>query len=40
MEATRSAYKIVVVKHEGKRSLGRPKLSWEDDIRMNLSLPR
>jgi hypothetical protein len=31
---TRSAYKILVCKLEGKRPLGRPRRSWEDKIRM------
>jgi len=29
-------YKIVVRKPEGKRPLGRPRCSWEGNIRMNL----
>jgi hypothetical protein len=32
-----NSYKILVRKHEGKRSLGRPRLRQEDDIRMNLT---
>jgi hypothetical protein len=32
----RSVYKILVAKSEGKRSLGRPKRRWEDNIRMDL----
>jgi hypothetical protein len=30
------AYKVLVGKPEGKRQLGRPKCSWEDNIRINL----
>jgi len=33
MEKTRNAHKTLVVKPEGKRSLGRPRRSWEDNIR-------
>jgi hypothetical protein len=32
----RNAYKILVGKPEGKRSLGRYKLRWEDNIKMDL----
>ena len=32
----RSAFKILSGKPEGKRSLGRPRRSWEDNIRMDL----
>jgi hypothetical protein len=32
----RNAYRILVRKPEGKRSLGRPKRRWEDNIRMDL----
>jgi hypothetical protein len=32
----RNAYRILVVKPEGKRPLGRPKRRWEDNIGMNL----
>jgi len=32
----RNEYKILVRKLEGKRPLGRPTHSWEDDIKMNL----
>jgi hypothetical protein len=31
-----SAYSILVGKPEGKRSLGRPRCRWEDNIRMYL----
>jgi hypothetical protein len=27
----RSVYRILVVKHEGKRPLGRPRRRWEDN---------
>jgi len=29
-------YRVVVGKPEGKRSLGRPRYRWEDDIKMDL----
>jgi hypothetical protein len=29
-------YKVLVGKPEGKRSLGRPRRRWEDEIRMDL----
>jgi hypothetical protein len=32
----RNAYKILVGKPEGKRSLERPRRRWEDNIRMEL----
>jgi hypothetical protein len=32
----RNAYKILVGKREGKRSLGRPSHRWEDNITVNL----
>jgi hypothetical protein len=32
----RVVYRGVVGKHEGKRALGRPRLSGEDNIRMDL----
>jgi hypothetical protein len=32
----RNAYRILVGKPEGKRPLGRPRLRWEDNIRMDL----
>jgi hypothetical protein len=32
----RKAYRILVVKPEGKRPLGRPRRRWEDNIRMDL----
>jgi hypothetical protein len=32
----RGVYRIFVRKPEGKRSLGRPRRRWEDNIRMDL----
>jgi hypothetical protein len=32
----RNAYRIFVVKPEGKRPLGRPRRRWVDDIKMDL----
>jgi hypothetical protein len=32
----RSVYRILVRKPEGKRSLGRPRHRWEDNIKMDL----
>jgi hypothetical protein len=31
-----NAYRILVVKPEGKRPIGRPRHRWEDNIKMNL----
>jgi hypothetical protein len=31
----REVYKVMVGKPEGKRQLGRPRLRWEDGIRMD-----
>ena len=36
MEKSRNAYRILVGKSEGKRTLGRPRGRWEDNIKMNL----
>jgi hypothetical protein len=36
MGEMRNAYKIFVVKPEGKRPLGRPRRRWEDNIRLDL----
>ena len=36
MGARRGAYRFLVGKHEGKRSLGRPRHRWEDNIKMDL----
>jgi hypothetical protein len=32
----RNTYRLLVGKPEGKRTLGRPRLSWMDNIRMDL----
>jgi len=32
----RGEYRILVGKPEGKRSLGRPRCRWEDNIKMDL----
>jgi hypothetical protein len=32
----RGVYRVLVGKPEGKRSLGRPRRRWEDNIRMDL----
>jgi hypothetical protein len=32
----RNAYRILVVKPEGKRPLGRPRRRWVDNIRLDL----
>jgi hypothetical protein len=32
----RNAYRILAGKPEGKRPLGRPRLRWEDNIKMDL----
>ena len=32
----RGLYKVLVGKPEGKRPLGRPRLGWEDHIKMDL----
>jgi hypothetical protein len=36
MGKKRTAYRILIVKPEGKRPLGRPKRRWEDNIKMDL----
>jgi hypothetical protein len=36
MGEARKVYKVLVVKREGKRPLGRPRHKWEDWIRMDL----
>jgi hypothetical protein len=36
MGMTRNAYRILVEKPEGKRSLGRPRRRWVDNIKMDL----
>jgi hypothetical protein len=32
----RGAYRVLVGRREGKRPLGRPRLRWEDNIKMDL----
>jgi hypothetical protein len=32
----RGAYRILVLRPEGKRSFGRPRCRWEDNIKMDL----
>ena len=32
----RGVYRVFVGKPDGKRPLGRPRRSWEDDIKMDL----
>jgi hypothetical protein len=36
MGERRDIYRVLVEKPEGKRLLGRPKLRWEDNIKMDL----
>ena len=36
MEQFRNAYRVSVGKPESKRSLGRPRRRWEDNIKMDL----
>jgi len=36
MEERRGVYRVLVGKLEGKRPLGRPRLRWEDNIKMDL----
>ena len=36
MELSRNIYRILVGKPEGKRSLGRPRRRWKDNIKMDL----
>jgi hypothetical protein len=36
MREDRGVYRVLVVKSEGKRPLGRPRLRWEDNIKMDL----
>jgi hypothetical protein len=35
MGARRGVYRVLVGKAEGKRSLGRPRRRWEDNIKMD-----
>jgi hypothetical protein len=36
MGEKRAAYRILVGRPEGRRPLGRPRLSWEDNIKIDL----
>ena len=36
MEEARGVHKVLVGKPEGKRPLGRPRRTWEDNIKMDL----
>jgi len=36
MGERRDVYRVLVGKREGKRPLGRPKRTWEDDIKLDL----
>ena len=36
MEEGRSAFNVLTGKPTGRRPLGKPRLSWEDNIRMDL----
>ena len=36
VEEGRGVHKVLVGKSEGKRSLGRPRRIWEDNIKMDL----
>jgi len=36
MGEEREVYRVLVEKQEGKRPLGRPRLRWVDNIRMDL----
>jgi hypothetical protein len=36
MEEGRGIYRVLVVKAEAKRPLGRPRRRWEDNIKMDL----
>ena len=35
MGERRGAYRVLVGKPEGRRPLGRPRLRWEDNIKMD-----
>jgi hypothetical protein len=35
-EDSRGVYRLLVGKHEGKRPLGRPRLKWKDNIKIDL----
>jgi hypothetical protein len=32
----RNSYRVLAGKSEGKRTLGRPRLRWKENIKMNL----
>jgi len=36
MEERKGVYRVLVGKPKGKRSLGRPRRRWEDNIKMDL----
>jgi len=36
MQERRGMYRVLVGKPEGKRPLGRPRLRWEDNIKMDI----
>jgi len=36
MGESRSVYRVLVMKPEGKRPLGRPRRKWDDNIKMDL----
>jgi hypothetical protein len=36
MVERRGAYRVLVAKPEGRRPLGRPRLRWESNIKMDL----
>jgi len=38
LDERRAAYRVLVVKPEGKRSLGRLRRRWEDNIKMDFQL--
>jgi hypothetical protein len=35
MGETRSAYRVLIRQHEGKRPLGRPRHMWKGNIKMD-----
>jgi hypothetical protein len=37
MSDSRNAYRVLIGKPERRRPLGRPRLRWEDNIKMNLT---
>jgi hypothetical protein len=38
IEKERSMYRVLVVKYDGKRPMGRPRRRWEDHIKMDLEV--